>query len=85
MHDAKPIKSLVESKSKLSKFSHDPLPTPHEYHSVVRALQYVTLSRLDIAFAVNQAYQYMHEPRIAHWTAVKRIMRFFKETITHGP
>ena len=54
MHDAKPIKSLVDSGSKLSKFSGDPLPTPHEYRSIVGALPYVTLTRSDIVFAIKQ-------------------------------
>lgn len=72
MHDAKPIKSPVDSGSKLSKFSGDPLPTLHEYRSIVGALQYVTLTGLDIAFAVNQVCQYMHEPRTSHWIAVKK-------------
>jgi hypothetical protein len=84
MYDAKPIKSPVDSDSKLSKFSGDPLPTPHEYHSIVGALQYVTLTGPDIAFVINQVCQYMHEPRTSHWIAVKRILRFLKETITHG-
>lgn len=84
MQDVKPIKSPIDFGTKLSKFSGDPLPTLHEYCSVVGALQYVTLTLPDIAFAVNQVCQYMHEPRTAHWMAVKRILRFLKGTITHG-
>ena len=57
MQDAKPIKSLVDSGYKLSKFSRDLLPTIYEYRSMVGALQYVTLTRPIIAFAVNQACQ----------------------------
>lgn len=76
MNDAKPIKSQVDYGEKLSQFFGDPLPTPHEYRSVVGALQYVTLIRPDIAFAVNQVCQFMHEPRSTHWIAGKRIMRF---------
>ncbi|GJU04722.1 retrovirus-related pol polyprotein from transposon TNT 1-94 [Tanacetum coccineum] len=36
---------------------------------VVGSLQYVTLSRPDIAFAVNKACQYMHAPTENHWSA----------------
>ncbi|GKE98728.1 uncharacterized mitochondrial protein-like protein, partial [Tanacetum coccineum] len=40
------------------------------------SLQYVTLSRPDIAFAVNKVCQYMHAPTENHWSAVKRILRY---------
>ncbi|GKD76729.1 retrovirus-related pol polyprotein from transposon TNT 1-94 [Tanacetum coccineum] len=43
---------------------------------VVGSLQYVTLSRPDIAFAVNKVCQYMHAPTENHWSAVKRILRY---------
>ena len=51
MQDTKPINSLVESGTKLSTYVGNPLSTPHEYRSVVGALQYVTLTRSNIAFA----------------------------------
>ncbi|GJW00925.1 gag/pol polyprotein [Tanacetum coccineum] len=40
------------------------------------SLQYVTLSRPDIAFAVNKVCQYMHAPIENHWSAAKRILRY---------
>lgn len=48
------------------------------YRSVVRALQYVTITRPEIAFSVNKACQFMQNPNIEHWTAVKRILRYLK-------
>ncbi|GJT48142.1 putative RNA-directed DNA polymerase [Tanacetum coccineum] len=44
--------------------------------NVVGSLQYVTLSRPDIAFAVNKVCQYMHALTENHWSAVKRILRY---------
>ena len=84
MHDAKPIKTLVQPGLKLSKNDGDPLPNPREYRSVVGALQYVTLTRPDIAFAINQVCKFMQDLRSTHWIAVKRILHFLKGTITHG-
>ena len=84
MHDAKPIKSLVQPRLRLSKTDGDPITNPQEYRSVVGALQYVTLTRPDIAFAVNQVCQFLHDPRSTHWMAVKRILCFLKGTLTHG-
>lgn len=47
---------------------------------MVGALQYLTLTRPDLAFAVNKVCQYLHAPATTHWTAVKRILRFVKYT-----
>ncbi|GJT27423.1 retrovirus-related pol polyprotein from transposon TNT 1-94 [Tanacetum coccineum] len=48
------------------------------------SLQYVTLSRPDIAFAVDNISQYMHAPTENHWSAVKRILRYLHGTVDHG-
>lgn len=52
------------------------------YRSVVGALQYLTLTRLDIAYSVNKVCQFLHAPTITHWAVVKRILRYIKYT-TH--
>ncbi|XP_071685432.1 uncharacterized protein [Lolium perenne] len=54
------------------------------YRSIVGGLQYLTLTRPDISFAVNKVCQFLHAPRDPHWTAVKRILRFIKFTVSHG-
>ncbi|GJT72511.1 retrovirus-related pol polyprotein from transposon TNT 1-94 [Tanacetum coccineum] len=55
-----------------------------KYRQVVGSLQYVTLSRPDIFFAVNKVCQYMHDPTKNHWSAVKRILRYLHGTVKHG-
>ncbi|XP_062104199.1 uncharacterized mitochondrial protein AtMg00810-like [Humulus lupulus] len=55
-----------------------------EYRRIVGSLQYVTLTRPDISFAVNKACQFMQSPTSAHWMAVKRILRYLRGTISHG-
>ena len=42
------------SGSKLSKFDGEILPNPYEYRHTISALQYVTLTRPDIAYSMNQ-------------------------------
>jgi hypothetical protein len=69
MVGAKPYNSPCISGSKLSKFDGDPLPDPSLYRHLVGALQYCTLTRLNIAFSVNQLSQFLHAPTTQHFTA----------------
>ena len=41
-------------------------------------------TRPDIAFAVNPVAKYCCDPRITHWNACKRILRYLSETSDFG-
>ncbi|KAM1028032.1 hypothetical protein FF1_040699 [Malus domestica] len=53
-----------------------PLPDPTFYRSVVGALQYLTFTRPDLAYAVNVACQYMNTPTEVHmiWSKGSYVM-----------
>lgn len=84
MADAKPIQTPMSSTIILSTHDGDPLPNPTEYRSVVWALQYLSLTRPDISFAVDKMAQFMHLPTTTYWTVVKRLLRYLKQTLNLG-
>jgi hypothetical protein len=57
---------------------------PALYRSLVGALQYLTIMRPDIAYAVNSVSQFLYSPTKDHFLAVKRILRYVKGTLHFG-
>jgi hypothetical protein len=66
MYEAKPIKTPMSTAHTLSLFNGDPLPDPSTYRSLVGTLQYLSLTRPNISFAVNKVSQFMHRPNSLH-------------------
>lgn len=56
----------------------------HWFRTIVGSLQYLTLTKPEIAFAVNLACQHMHKPKHSHCVAVKRILRYIKGSLHQG-
>lgn len=54
------------------------------YRSVTGALQYATITRLEIFYSVNRLSQFMQNPRVIHWQGCKRILRCLQETKHYG-
>nr|GFA79680.1 uncharacterized mitochondrial protein AtMg00810-like [Tanacetum cinerariifolium] len=55
-----------------------------KYHSMVRALMYLTASRPDIMHATCYCARYQAKQTEKHLTAIKRIFRYLKDTIHMG-
>nr|GEZ41027.1 ribonuclease H-like domain-containing protein [Tanacetum cinerariifolium] len=54
---------------------------PTLYRSLAGGLQYLTFTRPDISYAIQQICLYMHDPREPHLAAVKRILRYIRGTL----
>uniref|UniRef100_A0A1J3J2T0 Retrovirus-related Pol polyprotein from transposon TNT 1-94 n=4 Tax=Noccaea caerulescens TaxID=107243 RepID=A0A1J3J2T0_NOCCA len=54
------------------------------YRKIVGKLIYLTLTRPDLCFAVNQASQYMQTPMESHWKTVNHILRYIRGTSDQG-
>jgi len=92
MVDSKPVAVPADPHSHLSA---DMLPTAEgerqldmnnvPYRAAVGALIYVgNATRPDISFAVHQAARFNSNPLPAHWSAVKRVLRYLKGTQSLG-
>jgi histone deacetylase 1/2 len=85
MLDAKPVLTPIPSSaSAISLLSGSPLQNPTIYREVVGSLQYLSLTRPDVSFAVNKLSQFMHSPTDDHWILVKRILRYLVGTLNKG-
>ena len=76
----------MSATDRLSAFDGDPLTSDDstEYHSIVGGLQYLTITRPDISYAVNRVCQFLHAPWTSHWTALKCILRYVSLTASYG-
>jgi histone deacetylase 1/2 len=86
MLKCKPSVTPLSTSEKLSKYEGNVLNSSDStrYRSIVGGLQYLTLTRPDLAFAVNKVCQFLHTPTSVHWSAVKRILRYIAFTLDVG-
>ncbi|GKC36739.1 ribonuclease H-like domain-containing protein [Tanacetum coccineum] len=73
----------VDTDSKLV-VAGDPISDPTLYRSLTGDLQYLTFTRPDISYVVQQVCLFMHDPREPHFSALKRILRYVRGTLTSG-
>jgi hypothetical protein len=83
MSDCKLCSTPVDTCAKLSSDG-TPVSDATQYHGLVCALQYLTFTRPNIAYAVQQVCLYMHDPREPHLTLVKRILWYIQGTLDYG-
>jgi hypothetical protein len=83
MRDCKPCSTPIDTHSKLSA-NGNPIDDATNYRSIADALQYLTFTRPNIAYTVQQVCLFMHDPRMPHLALIKRILRYLRGTLDHG-
>uniref|UniRef100_A0ACD5T832 Uncharacterized protein n=1 Tax=Avena sativa TaxID=4498 RepID=A0ACD5T832_AVESA len=84
MLNCHPISTPVDTKSKMSANDGKICTDPTLYRSLAGALQYLTLTRPDLSYAVQQVCLFMHDPRDTHFQLIKRILRYVRGTSHYG-
>nr|XP_020163996.1 uncharacterized mitochondrial protein AtMg00810-like [Aegilops tauschii subsp. strangulata] len=84
MLNCKSAATPVDTNAKLSATDGSPASDVAFYGSIVGALQYLTMTRPEIQYIVQQVCLHMHAPRDVHWAAVKRILRYICGTMDLG-
>ena len=84
MAECKLCSTLVDINPKVAAVDGPPMADATDYRSLAGALQYLTFTRPDIAYAVQQVCLHMHDPRELHLAALKRILRYVRGTLHLG-
>ncbi|XP_021994961.1 uncharacterized mitochondrial protein AtMg00810-like [Helianthus annuus] len=84
MTSCNPVSTPVEVGSKLSATQGAPFEDGSLYRSLAGALQYLTITRPDISYVVQQICLFMHAPCEPHFQLLKRILRYVKGTLSQG-
>jgi hypothetical protein len=83
MTDCKPCYTPIDTNAKISADG-PPVSDATDYRALTGALQYLTFTRLDISYVVQQICLYMHDPREPHLALIKRVLRYIKGTTDYG-
>ena len=75
--ESKPMETPMDPNVKLYEDQGKLLSNPERYRRLVGKLNYLTITRPNISFAVSV-------PRLPHWEAVIRIVRYLKAHPGHG-
>lgn len=75
---AKPTKTLVTTGQKLNTLEGHLLDNPKVYRRLVVKLLYLTNTRLDISYVVQQLSLFVDKPRNTHLIVTQRVLRYLK-------
>jgi hypothetical protein len=84
MRHCKPCSTPVDTSAKVSSTEGSPVADSTHYRGLAGALQYLTFTRPDISYAVQQVCLHMHDPRETRYALIKRVLRYLHGTLDHG-
>ncbi|CAH9117528.1 unnamed protein product [Cuscuta europaea] len=84
MLDCRPVDTPMDPNVKLVSEQGDLLPNKERYRRLIGKLNYLTITRPDISFAVNVLSQFLDKPCDGHWDAAIRVLRYIKKTPGQG-
>jgi hypothetical protein len=82
--DAKPVSTPMSTTCSLVANEDSSTCDVSHFRSLAGSLHYLSTTRPDVAFAVNKLSQHMQAPTTTHMQALKRVLRYLKNTISHG-
>lgn len=84
MQDCSPIATTLPLHPATVLGQDQPFSDASYFRCLAGKLQYITLTRPDLQFAVNFVCQKMHSPSVADFSNLKRILRYVKGTLQYG-
>ena len=84
MTACKPNKVPMEQNLKLSKFLGKLLSDPRMCRRLVGRSLYLTITRLDIGYAVNKLSQFVSKPRKPHLDVAYKVLQYIKRCPSQG-
>ena len=82
--DSKIVDTPIEYNYRFNSHDGKSLSDVTFYRQLVGSLIYLTVTRLDISYAVHVVSQFMAAPRSPHYAVVLKILRYLKGTIFDG-
>ncbi|XP_020672785.1 uncharacterized protein LOC110092535 [Dendrobium catenatum] len=82
--DCKPAPTPITNKTRPPTALSPPFSDPSLYRRLAGSLQYLSITRPDIAYATNRVCQHMQSPTEQDFKDLKRLLRYINGTISFG-
>ena len=82
MNNSKPVTTLIETVTKLSKYEEGDVD-PSYFKSLVGSLIYLTCTQPNILCSVGLVSRFMESPKITHLKVAKKIFHYLKGTLNY--
>lgn len=84
MLDSKAFTFPMEQHHQLSTASGTSYSDPSQYRRLVGRLIYLTITRPELSYSVHILSQFMQAPKLEHWHAAIRVLRYIKSSPGQG-